>query len=101
MLRAKYVTHILRFKVCHRTQYLERTLASLAELSGLEKVTVYVSQDGQDPAVKEVVHQYGQGLLAPPHTRGFEHWQRDRVPQLGPDQASPHAMEHESCATCM
>ena len=73
---------------------MERTLASLAKLPGLEKVTVYISQDGQDPAVKEVVTGYAQGQLAPPKTRGFGHWQRDRVPQLGADQASPHD-EHQ------
>ena len=75
------------FAVWFRTTYLEKTLASLAELSGLDRVTVYVSQDGQDSAVKDTVQKYAQELLAPPNTRGFEHWQRDRVPQLGPDQA--------------
>ena len=59
----------------------------MAELAGLDRVTVYVSQDGQDTAVKDVVEQYGQGRLAPPHTAFFDHWQRERVPQLGPDQA--------------
>ena len=70
-----------------RAAYLQQTLASLAELSGLDLVTVYVSQDGHDAAVMDVVQQFGQHLLAFPNTRGFEHWQRDRVPQLGPDQA--------------
>ena len=73
---------------CCRTDYLGRTLSSLAGLAGLDQVTVYVSQDGQAAAVKDVVQEYGQGLLAPPNTRGFQHWQRDRVPQLGPKQAS-------------
>lgn len=48
---------------------------------------MYVSQDGHDVAVGDLVQQYGQGALAPPHTSFFDHWQRDRVPQLGPDQA--------------
>lgn len=65
-----------------------KTLDSLAGLVGLDRVTIYVSQDGKDTAVANVVQQYGQGALAPPHTSFFEHWQRDRVPQLGPDQAS-------------
>ena len=51
-------------------------------------MTVYVSQDGHDVAVGDLVQQYGQGLLAPPHTSFFDHWQRDRVPQLGSNQAS-------------
>ena len=72
---------------CCRATYLQQTLASLAELSGLDLVTVYVSQDGHDAAVRDVVQQYGQHLLAFPNTRGFEHWQRERVAQLGPDQA--------------
>lgn len=71
---------------CCRTDYLDKTLASLAGLSGLDQVTVYISQDGQAAAVQEVVQEYGQTLLAPPATRGFQHWQRDRVPQLGPKQ---------------
>ena len=73
-----------------RTKYLQQTLASLSELSGLDLVTVYVSQDGHDTAVRDVVQHFGQQVLAPPNTRGFEHWQRDRVPQLGADQASLH-----------
>lgn len=48
---------------------------------------MYVSQDGHDVAVGDLVQQYGQGALAPPHTSFFDHWQRDRVPQLGPNQA--------------
>ncbi|KAL3157358.1 hypothetical protein ABBQ32_011839 [Trebouxia sp. C0010 RCD-2024] len=72
----------------NRTEYLGKTLDSLAGLVGLDRVTIYVSQDGKDTAVANVVQQYGQGALAPPHTSFFEHWQRDRVPQLGPDQAS-------------
>ena len=73
--------------LCRRTEYLGRTLDSLANLPGLDKVTVYVSQDGHDIAVGDLVQQYGQGSLAPPRTSFFDHWQRDRVPQLGPDQA--------------
>lgn len=75
-----------------RTDYLKQTLASLSELSGLDLVTVYVSQDGSDPAVRDVVQHFGQNLLAFPNTRGFEHWQRERVAQLGPDQARPSAL---------
>lgn len=84
----------------HRTKYLEKTLSSLAELPGLDKVTVYISQDGEDMAVKDVIHDFGQGLLAPPKTRSFEHWQRKRLPQLGPDQASVQALflSHVPCA---
>lgn len=74
--------------LCCRTEYLGQTLDSLSSLSGLDKVTVYVSQDGHDVAVGDLVQHYGQDLLAPPHTSFFDHWQRDRVPQLGPNQAS-------------
>jgi hypothetical protein len=83
----------------HRTKYLEKTLSSLAELSGLDKVTVYISQDGQDMAVKDVVLKFEEGPLAPPKTRSFEHWQRERLPQLGPDQASVQALfvSHAPC----
>lgn len=73
--------------MCCRTEYLGQTLDSLSSLSGLDKVTVYVSQDGHDIAVGDLVQQYGQGSLAPPRTSFFDHWQRDRVPQLGPNQA--------------
>jgi len=83
----------------HRTKYLEKTLSSLAELSGLDRVTVYVSQDGQDMAVKDVIHKFEEGPLAPPKTRSFEHWQRERLPQLGPDQASMQTLciNHVPC----
>lgn len=74
--------------LCCRTEYLGKTLDSVAGLDGLDRVTVYVSQDGQDTAVADLVQQVGRGALAPPHTSFFEHWQRDRIPQLGPNQAS-------------
>lgn len=74
--------------LCFRTEYLGRTLDSLAGLAGLDRVAVYVSQDGRDLAVADLVQQYGQGAFAPPRTSFFDHWQRERVPQLGPDQAS-------------
>ena len=69
-----------------RAGLLNRTLHSLSQLPGLHKYAVYVSQDGDDADVDDIVSEYGDGLLAPPTTRSFEHWQKARKPLLGPDQ---------------
>jgi alpha-1,3-mannosyl-glycoprotein beta-1,2-N-acetylglucosaminyltransferase len=70
----------------NRPKYLMQTLNSLAKLTGLNEVTVYVSQDGFDPSVASVAKTAKRRGLGKPHTRGYEHWQRDRVPLLGPNQ---------------
>ncbi|KAK9813769.1 hypothetical protein WJX73_008446 [Symbiochloris irregularis] len=66
----------------NRANYLERTLASLATLVGLEQMAVYISQDGYDESVHNMSLSFGSGPLSPPHTKAFEHWQRERIPQL-------------------
>ena len=70
----------------HRPKYLNQTLLSLSKLPGLHRLAVYVSQDGNHTGVEQVVQAFAQDVLAPPTTRSFTHWQRDRVPQLGPKQ---------------
>lgn len=68
-----------------RPDYLNQTLHSLAALSGLSKVTVYISQDGNNSAVLHVVTE-NAASLSRPHSKGFEYWQRPRVAALGDKQ---------------
>ena len=69
----------------NRPDYLRRTLDSLAEVSSLGNITVYVSQDGAQEDVGMVAKAAGANL-GTPRTRGYQHWQRQRVPQLGSKQ---------------
>lgn len=69
-----------------RSNYLQRTLESLSALEGLDQMTVYISQDGNDESVHTTSLSFGQDKLAPPYTRHFEHWQRERIPQLHASQ---------------
>ena len=73
---------------CCRPDYLRQTLDSLSQLAGLERMAVYISQDGDNSAVAAVVQGFTADALAPPRTRAFQHWQRKRNPQLGAHQAS-------------
>ena len=73
---------------CCRPDYLRQTLDSLSQLAGLERMAVYISQDGNDSAVAAVVQGSAASTLAPPRTRAFQHWQHERNPQLGAHQAS-------------
>jgi alpha-1,3-mannosyl-glycoprotein beta-1,2-N-acetylglucosaminyltransferase len=66
----------------NRPDYLTRTLESLASVADLHLVSVYVSQDGDDASVARVASG-AAGRLGAPRTRGFSHWRRPRVPQLG------------------
>ena len=75
-------------KACCRPDYLRQTLDSLSQLAGLERMAVYISQDGDNSAVAAVVQGFAADALAPPRTRAFQHWQRKRNPQLGAHQAS-------------
>ena len=75
-------------KPCCRPDYLRQTLDSLSQLAGLERMAVYISQDGDNSAVAAVVQGFAADALAPPRTRAFQHWQRKRNPQLGAHQAS-------------
>ena len=47
---------------------------------------MYISQDGNHTGVQQLVQHFGQHQLAPPVTKAFTHWQRERVPHLGPKQ---------------
>ena len=77
-----------------RPGYINETLRSLAALDGLSRVTVYVSQDGSNSAVSHVVND-NAASLGKPHSKGFEHWQRPRVPALGDKQVGSPA--HAGC----
>ena len=68
-----------------RVDYLEQTLTSLAQLPGLRRFSVYVSQDGHHEGVAQLTGHLGRKQLTRA-ARRFEHWQRDRVPQLGSNQ---------------
>lgn len=85
MLRCEY----LRFFLLCRPEYLERTLHSLANLTGLSHISVYISQDGDDEKVTEVVDRFGETDLKSPRTRVFDHWHRSRQPLLSPKQVGP------------
>ena len=69
-----------------RPAYLERTLASLTKVAGLEAVSVYISEDGTALNVAEVARRFGESGLGPPASRGFELLQHPRAPQLGQNQ---------------
>ena len=90
-----------RFSIACRPPYLEKTLTSLASLGGLQHLAVYVSQDGNHTGVQQVVQRIGAAELAPPHTKSFTHWQRERIPQLGTKQvglSASNAAARVSCA---
>lgn len=74
-----------------REGYLERTLRSLASLRGLERFSLYVSQDGDHPGVARLVQSNGKDLMATASVRGFQHWQHPRKPVLGAKQVCPAA----------
>ena len=73
--------------MARRPEYLEQTLASLAGLKGLHRFSVYISQDGTNSKVAEVISRLGSKRFRR-QSQKYEHWQRERVPQLGPDQVS-------------
>ena len=70
----------------NRPDYLRQTLDSLAKVSRLSDISVYVSQDGFDEGVARVASEGQLRGLGKPQTRGYEHWQRERIPQLGQNQ---------------
>ena len=74
-----------------REGYLERTLRSLASLRGLERFSLYVSQDGDHPGVARLVQSTGKDLMATASVLGFQHWQHPRKPVLGAQQVCPAA----------
>lgn len=59
---------------CNRPLHLQQTLDSLAQLEGLKRFALYISQDGGDNAVQSVVRKATRTLRQ--RTRKFEHWQR-------------------------
>lgn len=67
-----------------RPAYLDTTLQSLLGLPGLEAFAVYISQDGNDSAVAATVRSRTPALRGT--ARSFTHWQRPRIPVLGPKQ---------------
>ena len=69
-----------------RERYLETTLRSLAELNGLQDITLYVSQDGQNQGVSSLVEHIADERFKAPAVRHFEHWQHRRMPLLGDGQ---------------
>ena len=74
-----------------REGYLERTMRSLASLRGLERFSLYVSQDGDHPGVARLVQSTGKDLMATASVQGFQHWQHPRKPVLGAQQVCPTA----------
>ncbi|GAB4822166.1 hypothetical protein N2152v2_009212 [Parachlorella kessleri] len=70
----------------NRVGYLNQTLHSLANLTGLERYTVYVSQDGNDTRVEQLVSGLSSTLFGRGVARAFVHWMRPRVPQLSDKQ---------------
>lgn len=70
----------------NRPDYLRKTLDSLATVSSLQDVSVYVSQDGNDVGVSGVAAAAESRGLGRPKTRGYTHWKRERIPQLGRNQ---------------
>jgi hypothetical protein len=57
-----------------------------ALVSSLQDVSVYVSQDGHDVGVAGVAAAAETRGLGRPKTRGYTHWQRERIPLLGRNQ---------------
>ena len=69
----------------NRPQYLRQTLQTLASTPGLDEVSVYVSQDGNDVGVHgvaEALHLH----FEPPKARKFAHWHHPRDHPVRPHQ---------------
>ena len=69
----------------NRPQYLRQTLQALASTPGLDEVSVYVSQDGNDVGVHgvaEALHLH----FEPPKARKFAHWHHPRDHPVRPHQ---------------
>lgn len=61
--------------ICYnRPDYLANTLMSLAKVHGIERYPVFISQDGSDAGVAEVIHRFAALF---PH---YHFWQRPRKP---------------------
>jgi hypothetical protein len=71
-----------------RVAYLNKTLASLAELPGLEEIDVYISQDGNHRGVASLIDKTMQINLRA-NAKHVEHWQHDRQPLLSLQQVCP------------
>ena len=70
-----------------RASYLGKTLASLSELPGLEKMAVYISQDGNVSSV----HMLAESVIAislQAKVKTTEHWHHDRVPLISETQVA-------------
>lgn len=78
-----------------RVSYLNQTLVSLSGLPSLQKMALYVSQDGNDAKVAELIDSTFQGRLKG-KARHIEHWYHPRVPLItenqveGPEQLAGH-----------
>lgn len=74
----------------NRSHYLDRTFSSLVDLPQLGKFALYISEDGDDKAVTNLVRSWHGRFRR--KARSFEHWQRRRVPIKGhPNDQPGHA----------
>ena len=71
----------------NRVGYLNQTLTSLAELPGLNEVSLYISQDGNHTGVASLIDSTIHSSLRG-KTKHVEHWQRERRPLLFLHQVS-------------
>ncbi|KAL6056846.1 alpha-1,3-mannosylglycoprotein 2-beta-N-acetylglucosaminyltransferase [Balamuthia mandrillaris] len=70
----------------NRPHYLLRTLESLRSLAGLSLYDVYISQDGDDEQVTQVVQA--------PSFSAFHHFQRERIPVFAGQPATAYIAQH-------
>ena len=81
----------------NRVGYLNQTLASLAELPGLEEASLYISQDGNHTGVANLVEGVIHSTLGA-KAKHVEHWQRERQPLLSEHQV--YAVQITCLHTC-
>lgn len=75
------------YDIIRRVDYLNQTLTSLAGLQGLQKMALYVSQDGNDALVAALIESAFKGILHQ-KARRMEHWSRTRLPSISESQVS-------------
>ena len=67
--------------------YLNRTLASLSELPGLQRMAIYISQDGNDTSVNLLIASSIDKQLHSKAKR-VEHWHHPRIPLISDKQVN-------------
>ena len=82
--KMEFCSLLLSWNSC-RVDYLNQTLVSLSALPGLQKMALYISQDGNDSGVSSLVQSTIAGRLQA-EARVVEHWQHERQSLISENQ---------------